>query len=85
MVGENKNSYTELTEFQEYFDGLVFRHAQLVIEPGGVLGAFLGPLPELARILARERDDVLLGEVAEDGVALLDDLVGRQASRCLRP
>ena len=44
----------------------------------GVLRALFGPLPELAGIAAREGHDVLLREVAVDGVAFHNQLVGRQ-------
>ena len=35
-------------------------HSQRIIEPGRVLGALLRPLPELARVVSRERHNVLL-------------------------
>ena len=47
-------------ELQEDLDGLVFGHAEGVVDLGGVLGALLGPLPELPRVFARERNDILL-------------------------
>ena len=60
---------------QEDLDGLVLSHSEFVVKPCGVLCALLGPLPKLPRVIARERNDVFLGKVAEDGVALLDELV----------
>ena len=66
---------SESVKFQEYLHGLVLGHSELVIDAGGILGTVLRPLPELARVISRERNDVLLGKMAEDGVALLHDLV----------
>ena len=42
---------------------------------GGSAGAVFGALPELAGILARERDDVFLREVTVDGVTLFNHFV----------
>ena len=62
----------------EHLDGLVFGHAEFVVLAGGVLCAVLGTLPELAVVLTGEGHDVLLREVAEDGMTLLDELVGAE-------
>ena len=67
-----------LEHFYEDLDGLILGHAEPVVELRGVLRALFGPLPELAGIAAREGHDVLLREVAVDGVAFHDQLVGRQ-------
>ena len=50
----------------------------MIVEFGGVLRAFFGPLPELAGIVSGERNDILLGEVAENGMAFLQQLVRAQ-------
>ena len=48
---------SESVKFQEYLHGLVLGHSELVIDAGGILGTVLRPLPELARVISRERKD----------------------------
>ena len=49
-----------LEQFDEHLDGLIFGHTEFVVQPCCVLGPFFGPLPELADVVSRERNDVLL-------------------------
>lgn len=49
-----------LAELQEYLDSLIFSHTEFIIKFCGILGAVLSSLPELARVISRERNNVLL-------------------------
>jgi len=62
-------------EFYEYLNGLIFRHAEFVVKPCRILGPVFCPLPEFTGVIARERDNVLLGYMPVYGVTFLDDLV----------
>ena len=52
--------YGALCHAYEYFDSLVFGHAELVVLAGGVLCTVFGALPELAVVFTGEGYDVLL-------------------------
>ena len=67
-----------LVHAYEHLDSLILGHAELVILACGVLCAVLGTLPELTMVLAGEGHDILLREMTEDGVALLDELIGAE-------
>ena len=63
-----------LKKLEEDLHRLVFRHSELIVETRSILGPLLGTLPELTRIVSRERNDILLAEVTEDSMTLAYDL-----------
>jgi len=65
----------------EHFYGLVFGHAQFVIEHSSIMVALFSPFPEFPRVVTGKHGGIFLALVAEDGIALDDDFLGAQGNR----
>src|SRR4051794_15602086 len=69
--GRDARAMSLLAPLDEPLQGVELRQPQLVVDPGGVLVAVLGPLPELALVRPpREHRPVLLRLVPEDRLLL---------------
>src|SRR6187401_2535601 len=62
----------------EPLDRFVFRQAQLIVRPRGLVISLLGPLPELAFVGARKHRPILLTLMLEDRAALAAEFARAQ-------
>ena len=68
-------NYGSLEEFYEHLNGLIFCHTEFIINLRGIPSTFLSSLPELTRVVTRERNDVFLRKVVIYRVAFLHNLI----------